>query len=67
MVSKPKTLRCLQCGAEVSPLFRPFCSERCKSLDLHGWLAEKYVVPSSSLQTDEPRQVDSQGQEAEDN
>jgi len=25
--------------------WRPFCSERCKLIDLGGWAAEKYRVP----------------------
>lgn len=26
--------------------FRPFCSERCKTLDLGAWASEEYAVPS---------------------
>jgi endogenous inhibitor of DNA gyrase (YacG/DUF329 family) len=25
--------------------FMPFCSERCKNIDLGNWATEKYVVP----------------------
>ena len=25
--------------------YRPFCSERCKLLDLEGWLSARYRVP----------------------
>ncbi len=25
--------------------FRPFCSERCKNIDLHAWITEEYRVP----------------------
>jgi uncharacterized protein len=32
--------------------FMPFCSERCKLLDLGAWADEKYVV-SSPLQPEE--------------
>ena len=32
--------------------FLPFCSQRCKLADLHGWLNERYVV-SESLPFDE--------------
>jgi uncharacterized protein len=28
--------------------FLPFCSERCKLIDLGKWLDEKYVITSSS-------------------
>ncbi|MEC7181689.1 MAG: DNA gyrase inhibitor YacG, partial [Bdellovibrionota bacterium] len=26
--------------------FRPFCSERCKQIDLGHWLEESYNIPS---------------------
>ncbi len=26
--------------------FRPFCSERCKMIDLGAWASEEYTVPS---------------------
>lgn len=43
------TVPCPGCGAQVawcaeSP-WRPFCSERCKLLDLSGWLLEEYRIP----------------------
>jgi uncharacterized protein len=47
---KPAIVTCPQCHAEVvwdsktSP-FRPFCSERCKLIDLGQWAAESYRVP----------------------
>jgi len=25
--------------------FRPFCSERCRLIDLGAWLAEKHTIP----------------------
>ena len=31
--------------SEASP-FRPFCSERCKLIDLGEWAAERYRVPA---------------------
>ena len=36
---------------EPAPFF-PFCNQRCKLADLHGWLTERYVV-SDSLPFDE--------------
>jgi endogenous inhibitor of DNA gyrase (YacG/DUF329 family) len=39
-------MKCPQCKKEVpmdSPLL-PFCSERCKLLDLGDWASEKYVI-----------------------
>lgn len=42
--------RCLHCGkpAELSPAnpWRPFCSERCKLLDLGAWLDGSRAIPA---------------------
>lgn len=32
--------------SDKSP-WRPFCSERCKQIDLGAWAEEKYRVPST--------------------
>jgi endogenous inhibitor of DNA gyrase (YacG/DUF329 family) len=43
---------CQQCGKTVkwSPdnMFRPFCSERCKLIDLGEWAAEKHAIPGNT-------------------
>ncbi len=43
-------MRCPICKREIpyqgNP-FRPFCSERCKLLDLDNWLAGRYRIPTS--------------------
>lgn len=48
-MSPPKTAACPQCRqpAVLDPAnrFRPFCSERCKLLDLGEWFAEKHSIP----------------------
>lgn len=28
--------------------FRPFCSERCKQIDLGAWAEEKYAIPGAA-------------------
>lgn len=42
---------CPICGAEVTPRSAnkafPFCSARCKSIDLGKWLNEDYRVPAT--------------------
>ena len=43
------TVQCPTCQREVawtdkSP-FRPFCSERCKMVDLGAWFAEEHKLP----------------------
>jgi endogenous inhibitor of DNA gyrase (YacG/DUF329 family) len=40
--------KCPQCGKPVligpeNP-WRPFCSDRCRLIDLGGWLAERHVI-----------------------
>lgn len=36
---------CVQCRAQsVVPEWRPFCSERCKLLDLSNWVDGRYRV-----------------------
>ena len=44
-----RTVNCPRCGKPVawsteSP-WRPFCSERCKMIDLGAWAAENYRIP----------------------
>ncbi len=46
-----RSVSCPRCGAQVawvpqSP-FRPFCSERCRILDLGAWATEQYRVPAA--------------------
>lgn len=41
---------CPTCGIKVEWIaanrFRPFCSERCKQIDLGAWAEEKYAIPA---------------------
>lgn len=37
---------CPICGKPAEQDFRPFCSQRCKDVDLHRWLAGSYAVPA---------------------
>lgn len=43
----PERLRCpichQECSREGNP-FRPFCSERCRLVDLGNWLGERYRI-----------------------
>jgi len=44
----PPTVSCPHCGIEhqwdANNRFRPFCSERCKLIDLGKWANEEYRV-----------------------
>lgn len=33
----------------INNLYRPFCSERCKLIDLGDWAAEKHAIPVVEL------------------
>lgn len=43
------TVKCPFCGRKTDTAtnpFRPFCSERCKLLDLGNWLSGDYRIPA---------------------
>lgn len=46
-----KLVRCPGCGGDSiyapSNRFRPFCSERCKQMDLGAWASEQFSLPSA--------------------
>ena len=48
-MSPPRLVVCPTCGKSVAwtpaNACRPFCSERCKLIDLGAWAAERYRVP----------------------
>jgi hypothetical protein len=43
------TVNCPQCGAQVlwqaEEIWKPFCSERCKLIDLGEWASEGHKIP----------------------
>lgn len=56
---KPPVVTCPTCNAVVSwtaeNRWKPFCSERCKLIDLGQWAAEKFRVPAEEQESeDEP-------------
>jgi len=54
----PLTVPCPTCGQPSlfarSNSYRPFCSERCKQIDLGAWAAEDFRVPSDIPPEDAP-------------
>jgi endogenous inhibitor of DNA gyrase (YacG/DUF329 family) len=48
-------VNCPVCGAAVAWVeanrWRPFCSERCKLIDLGDWAADRHVIPGSPAET----------------
>ena len=43
---KPKPRKCPICGKPAIEASRPFCSERCRKIDLDRWRSEAYRVPA---------------------
>ena len=58
-------MRCPVCKRETAwegNPFRPFCSERCKLIDLGNWLAERYRITAaeeeeSTSDSSQPRET----------
>lgn len=57
MTKKPLVVACPQCGNETvwssDNRYRPFCSERCKLIDLGAWASESYSIPEKEPQPDQ--------------
>jgi uncharacterized protein len=52
------TVACPRCQRDVvwkpENKFRPFCSERCKLMDLGAWANEEYRIPNATPPDDAP-------------
>ncbi|MDI1291422.1 MAG: DNA gyrase inhibitor YacG [Methylobacter sp.] len=59
MSTSNKTLivKCPNCGCSVlwtpEQVSKPFCSERCKLIDLGEWAMEEKTIPGESLSLDD--------------
>jgi endogenous inhibitor of DNA gyrase (YacG/DUF329 family) len=58
----PRRVPCPRCRTPAlfgpSNRWRPFCSERCRNLDLGAWASESYRVPSVGRDTTDPGEDD---------
>ena len=56
-MTEVKTVACPQCGAAVAwtptSKWRPFCSERCKLIDLGAWASERYRIAVAEAPDDD--------------
>ena len=56
MSDTPKTVKCPTCGAPVvwqpENRYRPFCSKRCKLIDLGEWADEKRAIVAAPSLSD---------------
>ena len=53
---KQAIVNCPQCGKTIvwdtTNRYRPFCSERCKLVDLGQWATESYRIPETEKTED---------------
>jgi uncharacterized protein len=56
-------VKCPTCQREIdwsqSP-YRPFCSDRCRLIDLGAWLAEKHSIPGEPAPAESEHEVTGQ-------
>lgn len=52
-----KIVKCPTCGKDVEwtpeQKWRPFCSERCRLIDLGEWASENHRIPGSEILPEE--------------
>jgi uncharacterized protein len=57
-----REVTCPNCGKAVawSPesRWRPFCSERCRLIDLGQWFSEEHAIPGEDVDADAPPEPD---------
>ncbi len=53
MTNSERQVKCPQCGLltvyKPENAFRPFCSERCRLIDLGQWASESYKIPTNEV------------------
>jgi len=66
------TVKCPTCRRPVewsaASVYRPFCSDRCRLIDLGAWVSEQHKIPDESgIEADSPSRADhSRGDPLED-
>ena len=57
-MAAPRIVTCPTCGKQVEwtpqAKWRPFCSDRCKMIDLGAWANESYRIPAVERDDDDP-------------
>jgi len=61
-------MKCPRCQKETTlegNPFRPFCSERCKLIDLGRWAAGEYRVPTTEKPPEETHDSNGQSEDSD--
>jgi hypothetical protein len=48
-IGKARRGKCPNCGKQTIPDYRPFCSARCKTIDLGKWVTGSYRIPTDEV------------------
>jgi len=61
-IGKPISVKCPTCKRPVAwtpdQVFKPFCSERCRLIDLGEWIMEEKRIPGESLELENDNDED---------
>jgi endogenous inhibitor of DNA gyrase (YacG/DUF329 family) len=58
-MAEAATKPCPICGKPTDEQFRPFCSRRCRDVDLNRWLSGVYAIPMREDEEEDERRDDS--------
>jgi endogenous inhibitor of DNA gyrase (YacG/DUF329 family) len=60
-VVETKIVRCPACVGDsvyaTRTAYRPFCSERCKNMDLGAWASESFRLPTETPSDEQPPSI----------
>lgn len=56
-----KAQPCPECGRASSRENYPFCSERCRGVDLNRWLSGSYAIPVTEVEDNQDEDFDDRG------
>jgi uncharacterized protein len=58
-----KCPRCSKLANLEGNEWKPFCSERCKLIDLGSWAGEEYRIPEESISEENQKQINDTNEE----
>lgn len=56
-----KTQPCPECKRPSTRDSYPFCSERCRNIDLNRWLGGSYAIPVTEVEDNQDEDFDDRG------
>jgi endogenous inhibitor of DNA gyrase (YacG/DUF329 family) len=68
LILQVTTMKCPTCNKDTTPEanpFRPFCSERCKQIDLGRWAGGDFRIPTQEKPAEESHQSNGQPEDGD--